>query len=514
MKKRCLSPKREPTVAKSYNLRYYMLIMVKTVKTEPSNIHFFNNFGLKTIYPPPPPLCSSYTNKEKSLFPHNFQTIWRRQITILEKTPSVIRKGFFIHIKEKRSFKMKKIFKLIGIIALVAIIGFSFAACEEKDDPPPSPPDLSGSITISPSTEIIGIELTATYSGSEAVNYQWKNGTTNTGTNSKNFTPTEAGSYTVTVSATGYNSKTSTAVTIPISKWTAVTYRLGNEIRAIAYGNGKFVAVGADGKMATSTDGTTWTAVTDSTFGTDVIFSIAYGNGKFIAGGGYNTGKMATSENGTTWTAVTDSTFGTNRIFAIAYGNDKFVAGDDSGKMATSENGATWTVVTDSTFGTSWINTIAYANGKFVAVGNGGKMATSTDGTTWTAVDTGTIFDYVNNGTTIKGSINAIAYGNGKFVAVGSSGKMANSTDGTKWTAVTGNTFGTSNIFSITYGNGKFVTVGNSGKTAYSMNGTTWTAVTWPFTTSSNVNNIYAIAFGNNMFVAGGINGMAYSTGF
>jgi hypothetical protein len=31
---------------------------------------------------------------------------------------------------------MKKIFKLIGIIAIVAIIGFSFAACEEEEDDP------------------------------------------------------------------------------------------------------------------------------------------------------------------------------------------------------------------------------------------------------------------------------------------------------------------------------------------------------------------------------------------
>jgi len=35
---------------------------------------------------------------------------------------------------------MKKIFKLIGIIAIVAIIGFSFTACEEEEDDPPPPP--------------------------------------------------------------------------------------------------------------------------------------------------------------------------------------------------------------------------------------------------------------------------------------------------------------------------------------------------------------------------------------
>jgi len=74
--------------------------------------------------------------------------------------------------------------------------------------------DLSGNITISPSTATVGTELTATYSGTENVSYQWKNNSTNVGTNSNKFTPTEAGSYTVTVSATGYNSKTSAAITV------------------------------------------------------------------------------------------------------------------------------------------------------------------------------------------------------------------------------------------------------------------------------------------------------------
>jgi len=77
----------------------------------------------------------------------------------------------------------------------------------------PSP--LSGTITISPSTGVnINTELTATYSGSETVSYQWKKDGVNVGTNSNKFTPTEAGSYTVTVSATGYRSKTSAIVDV------------------------------------------------------------------------------------------------------------------------------------------------------------------------------------------------------------------------------------------------------------------------------------------------------------
>jgi formylglycine-generating enzyme required for sulfatase activity len=74
---------------------------------------------------------------------------------------------------------------------------------------------LIGNITISPSSGVTtGTLLTANYTGSESVSYQWKKDGVNVGGNSSTFTPTEAGSYTVTVSAIGYTSKTSTAVTV------------------------------------------------------------------------------------------------------------------------------------------------------------------------------------------------------------------------------------------------------------------------------------------------------------
>jgi hypothetical protein len=82
--------------------------------------------------------------------------------------------------------------------------------------------DLTGNITISPNTNVygeVGTELTANYSGSETVNYQWnKDGTAIDGKTTQKFTPTEAGSYTVTVSLAGYKSKTSGAVVVPQTK--------------------------------------------------------------------------------------------------------------------------------------------------------------------------------------------------------------------------------------------------------------------------------------------------------
>jgi hypothetical protein len=178
---------------------------------------------------------------------------------------------------------------------------------------------------------------------------------------------------------------------------------------------------------------------------------------------------------GTSWTAVSDSTFGTmsNEIRAIAYGSNKFVAGGSDGKMAYSSDGVNWTAIpagtannTTSTFGTTWINAIAY-NGSnlFVAVGSGpggDRMATSPDGTNWTAV-TDSKFGSSHR-------IEAIAFGNGKFVAVGDNVEAfttAYSSDGVTWTAVSGVNKYALYYSAIAFGNGRFV-AGGGWEIAYS----------------------------------------------
>jgi hypothetical protein len=124
----------------------------------------------------------------------------------------------------KNFYKLKAMLRIAGIIALVAVIGFSFVACGDGGGgggggrPNPNPGGnsaLSGNISIYPEGPVtVGTELTAFYGGGETVSYQWKRGTTNVGTNADTYTPDQAGSYTVTVSASGYTSKTSAAVTV------------------------------------------------------------------------------------------------------------------------------------------------------------------------------------------------------------------------------------------------------------------------------------------------------------
>jgi hypothetical protein len=111
---------------------------------------------------------------------------------------------------------MKKAAKLWGIIALLVLIGFIVTACDSGNQNGNGNNDLTGNITVTPNINvIIHTKLTAVYSGNETVNYQWiKDGININGETNTDYTPTVAGNYAVTVSANGYNSKTSNPVTV------------------------------------------------------------------------------------------------------------------------------------------------------------------------------------------------------------------------------------------------------------------------------------------------------------
>jgi hypothetical protein len=294
--------------------------------------------------------------------------------------------------------------------------------------------------------------------------------------------------------------------------WTVVEESpFKDRINGIAYGGGKFVAVGAyedgsnwKGEMAYSADGVTWTKVTDTKLGS--IQPVVYGGGKFIAGG--EGGKMAYSADGVTWTAVENSAFGSrDYITRLFYGGGRFVAhgggpvGNWKYKTAYSTDGVTWTMLEDSALNFE-INDLSYGGGRFVAVGavdsgHVGKMAYSTDGVTWSRV--------ADNEFSRSGKFNAIFYGGDKFVVGGwdygaRKVKIACSIDGITWTVVEDNPFGSADLYTITYVGGRFVAVCHNGKTAYSADGVTWTA-------GEDINlgsGIKSIAYGGGRFVVSG----------
>jgi len=299
----------------------------------------------------------------------------------------------------------------------------------------------------------------------------------------------------------------------------------GGRINAVAYGGGKFVAVGDSGKAAYSDDGITWIPVEETTFydthneGID-IEAIAYGGGKFVAVGGG--GKAAYSSNGITWQAA-DTNLGDFHINAIAYSGKRFVAGGD--EAAYSDDGITW-MAANTQFGFS-IEGIAYGNGKFVAAGDNkddkdpiaAGAAYSDNGITWEEVDDTKFGDFYS-------VIKSVAFGGGTFVAVGGDGKAAYSSDGERWTAVNDTQFNVPDdsgggieglsINQIAFGGGKFVAVGNIsdgeggnfGAASYSNDGVTWFAVTDTKFASpdepQSKTSLNGIGYGDGKFIAVG----------
>lgn len=88
--------------------------------------------------------------------------------------------------------------------------------------------------------------------------------------------------------------------------------------------------------------------------------------------------KIATSSNGTSWSQVASVPFTSGNINNVTYGAGLFLATADTGEMGYSaDSGVTWTLFTDSTFGTSDIENIAYNGSYFIAVGENQKLAKS-----------------------------------------------------------------------------------------------------------------------------------------
>ncbi|MDP4092783.1 MAG: Ig-like domain-containing protein [Bacillota bacterium] len=332
--------------------------------------------------------------------------------------------------------------------------------------------------------------------------------------------------------------------------WTVQTSGVADNLNGVCFGGSTFVAVGANGTILTSSNGTSWTNRTATNFaatgGAD-LKAVCFGNGMFMAVG--NGGKVITSQNGITWTAQTSAD---NDLVAVAYGNpygnSTFVAlGSNS-----TEGGY---IYTSTDYGSSWdppyfysgffLHGICYGNSQFVVVGDldyfnfdteRGIVLVSPNGINWidhSTAQSAQSFSSVCYGgiyvaTDIESRIltsgdntiswanldwqntnhpcfNAVCYGESTYVVVGSSGYIYKSNNGTGWNSVTSNTANMLN--GVCYGNGTFVAVGNSG-TILSSSGVvipTVSSVTVPSNATYKVGDVlnFTVNFNKNVNVTG-----------
>ncbi len=189
-----------------------------------------------------------------------------------------------------------------------------------------------------------------------------------------------------------------------------------NEWSSIAYGNGKYVAVGYGGYITTSTDGINWT--TPKQIISSNLRVIAFGNGIFVTAGGKN---IACSSDGNNWIISNPPLPFVNSLFSrVAYNNGIFVVSTADEYCWNSTDGKTWSEKIDTGI-SNIIWDIVPAENQFMAFASK-QISVSENGTEWTLLP--------DAPPTVS---QQIAYGNGIIVMV-SGQNVFRSTDKKTWT--------------------------------------------------------------------------------
>lgn len=313
--------------------------------------------------------------------------------------------------------------------------------------------------------------------------------------------------------------------------WTLRPCVQAPSIRAITYAQGRFVAVGYQGALETSTDGYSW--VEGSLPSTATFSSVTYGGGRFVAVGDGGVPTVLTSTDGLSWEPANYPSDFTG--ISVAYGNGRFVAQSWSPHFIVSTDGVDWQEIRSPTYGLGSSCGLVAAFGAFVALGQDGILRSDADGMNWTALDgriggpelaavttggsppelvavgyAGKVMESsdaetwtTTAGAQTQGWLEGVAYGAGQYVAVGtgtyigSGDTIFTSKDGDKWSQETPPIPGP--LRAVAYGGGTFVAVGETGLIFTSEDGKTWT---WQ--DPGYRQDLYGVAYGGGRFVAVG----------
>jgi hypothetical protein len=249
----------------------------------------------------------------------------------------------------------------------------------------------------------------------------------------------------------------------PLDTWQA-RYSLPtpNNLKAIAFGNGKFVTVSDSFTVETilvSTNASDWEVLQNVT--TNDLNAIIFANNGFIAAG--SAGEILTSADAVHWDHPSSATF--SNLTGIAFGNGMYAA-SGAGVFLNSTDAVHWSQITVSN-GYNF-NAITFGNGSFVAVGDQGMAAVSTNGSDW---------EYFNAGTSQP--LYGVAFGGSSFLAVGYRYVVTVSHDGKSWSKRTEMTKGDITLRSVGFA-GYFYITGTAGIFAYRSEGDVWSLTsTW-----------------------------------
>ena len=249
------------------------------------------------------------------------------------------------------------------------------------------------------------------------------------------------------------------------STWSSTELDSGVALNNIKYANGEFYAVGDNGNIWHSIDGSSWVKAiiyTDNKHTAQYygnITSVAFGNNTYI--GTTADGKLISSTDGQVWVLL--GSLSLKSLNNMYFNNNNFIVVGDSFVRASSDNGKTWREILTTTYNfkdviltqdrsgyifvaqkgyivrssstfnnvkivptmSSSINSAQHSQdgSLIVAVGNDGVVLTSSNGQIWTKQNSATI-----------NFLKKIIVVNNVFIAVGGNGTIDRSNDGVNWT--------------------------------------------------------------------------------
>jgi hypothetical protein len=247
----------------------------------------------------------------------------------------------------------------------------------------------------------------------------------------------------------------------PLATWRKRSSPTTNPIHDIAASKTHWVAVAGaarrDGSILVSRDGWRWSEIQEPDW--PQLNGVAYGNGRFVAVG-YG-GNLLSSSDTEQWERETHVSAGL--LWDVAYGGGWFVVSGDRGTLR-SEDGLNW-IHSDADELLAGNAFVSFANGFFYRNGHiGVLLERSRDGLDWERVAEGLTWE--EGEVTYGARISGVAYGNGVYVATGSATYV--SEDGRSWRqtdSAGGN--------SILHANSVFV-VPAAGRVRLSFDGLSW----------------------------------------
>ena len=264
--------------------------------------------------------------------------------------------------------------------------------------------------------------------------------------------------------------------------WKSSEHKQSDNIRSIAFGNGRFVAVGDGGKILVSIDGSKWTPANSST--SESLVSVKWNGNKFVAVGDNQT--MIESNNGIDWNIVCSIKY-SGMFCDIAFHEDEFVVVGGGGIWHSSDQSVGTKRLFDQEAG---LESIVWGKDKYVAIEGTGRIFSSKDGVKWeniSRIEGGYVFNCIN-------------YLDGMYYAVSNKGNIFSSKDATKWNKVYHSNTNTA-FYRVISGSNLLICVGVYGVVAMSTDG-----ITWYETTLENCDDFNSIAYGNNTYVVAGFN--------